>query len=213
MEKCITRRNFSVGAAAGAVLVGLCRGRAASGREVLSLAELRHRRVVLQEFDISCAAAALATILNYQHGERLTEREVALELIDRPEYIEQPDLVQIRQGFSLLDMKRFADGRGYEGIGLGQMEYEDLPPRAPLIVPIRVYGYNHFVVYRGELGNNVMLADPAYGNRTMSRDRFHRMWIDFPELGRVGFIVARRDGLIPPNRLTPTPEEFLVLRS
>ncbi len=81
-----------------------------------SLAELRQHRVVMQEFDISCAAAALCTILNYQHGERLTEREIALSLIDREEYIEQPELIRLRQGFSLLDLKRYVDGRGYEGV-------------------------------------------------------------------------------------------------
>ena len=180
---------------------------------VKSVAELRRLRVVMQEFDISCAAAALCTLLNYQHGERLTERDIALGLIDREEYIEQPELIRLRQGFSLLDLKRFVDNRGYEGIGFGQLSFDDLGPRAPIIVPIRVAGYNHFVVYRGQLGETVMMADPAFGNRTMSRARFERVWIEFPELGHVGFIVERRDGLIPPNRLVPTLEEFLVLRS
>ena len=180
---------------------------------VRSVREMRHDRVVLQEFDISCAAAALATILNYQHGERLTEREIALGLIDRQEYIDQPELVRLRQGFSLLDLKRYADGRGYEGIGYGRLTMDNIRALAPIIVPINVRGYNHFVVFRGELGGSVLCADPAYGNRTMSRHRFERVWLEFPELGRVGFVVERRDGLIPPNRLAPQPEEFLVLRS
>ena len=33
-----------------------------------------------------------------------------------------------------------------------------------------------------------------------------------PELGHVGFVVVRRDGLIPPNRLAPRPDEFLALQ-
>ncbi len=184
----------------------------AAAEAVRTLRELRHHRVVLQEFDISCAAAALATILNYQHGERLTEREIALALIDRPEYIDMPELVRLREGFSLLDLKRYADGRGYEGIGYGQLSYANIVALAPIIVPIDVHGYRHFVVFRGELGGTIICADPAYGNRTMSRERFERVWLVFPELGRVGFVVERRDGLIPPNRLMPRPEEFLVLR-
>ncbi len=103
-------------------------------------------------------------------------------------------------------------GGATKEFGLGQLTYEDLLPRAPMIVPITVYGYNHFVVFRGEMGSTVMLADPAYGNRTMDRGRFERTWIEFPQLGHVGFMVERRDGLIPPNRLAPTEEEFLVLR-
>lgn len=210
MRANLTRRRLA-GLAAGAAVVGLGAPPAAA-RAVRSLGETRRDRVVLQEFDISCAAASLATILNYQHGERLTEREIALGLIDRPEYIEMPELIRLRQGFSLLDLKRYVEGRGYEGIGFGRMTYENLLERAPIIVPVDNIGYRHFLVFRGELGGTVLCADPAYGNRTMSRGLFERRWLEFPELGRVGFVVERRDGLIPPNRLAPRPEEFLVLR-
>lgn len=184
----------------------------AAVRSVESLNERRHHQVVIQEFDISCAAAALATLLTYQHGDPVTERQIALGLIDRPEYIENPALVRLRQGFSLLDLKRFVDGRGYEGIGFGQLGYSDLLERAPIIVPLDLHGFRHFVIFRGELGDSVLLADPAFGNRTMSRERFEQAWIDFPQIGRVGFVVERRDGLIPPNRLEPTLAEFLVIR-
>jgi len=206
-----SKRAF-LAAAAGVVVSGGFAAPSAAAQPIRSVREKRNERVVRQEFDISCAAAALATILNYQHGERLTEREIALVLIDRPEYIEMPELVRLRQGFSLLDLKRYADGRGYEGVGYGRLTYENILALAPIIVPIDSHGYRHFVVFRGELGNTVLCADPAYGNRTMSRARFERIWLEFPELGRVGFVVERRDGLIPPNRLVPRPEEFLVLR-
>ena len=62
---------------------------------VQSLLERRNENVVRQNFDISCGAAALATILRYQHGETVTEREVALGLIDRTEYLKRPELVRI----------------------------------------------------------------------------------------------------------------------
>lgn len=201
------------------VLVGLCGALAgitapglAMAQSVKSLNELRQHQVFVQEFDISCAAAALATLLTYQHGDPVSEREIALGLIDRPEYIANPALIRLREGFSLLDLKRFVDKRGYEGIGFGQLSYENLLEHAPIIVPLDLHGFRHFVIFRGELGGSVLLADPAYGNRTMSRERFERAWIDFPQIGRVGFVVERRDGLIPPNHLEPTLAEFLVLR-
>jgi predicted double-glycine peptidase len=34
-----------------------------------------------------CGAAALATLLNYQHGDPISEREIAKGLIQREEYI------------------------------------------------------------------------------------------------------------------------------
>jgi uncharacterized protein len=179
---------------------------------VTSLLEMRHDRVVVQQWDISCGAAALATILNYQHGDPVSEREVARGLIGRQEYIENPSLVRARQGFSLLDLKRFVDQRGYEGIGYGNLEFQDLPDLAPIIVPVELDGYSHFVVFRGMRGNRVLLADPAFGNRTMLGSKFQSAWLDYPEFGRVGFVVAPTDGAHPPNQLAPRPRDFVSLR-
>lgn len=181
-------------------------------RQVKSLLEMRHENVVVQQWDLSCGAAALTTLLNYQHDDAITEREVAIGLMDRPEYIENPLIVRIREGFSLLDLKRFADARGYKGIGYGKLSLEDLTEKAPIIVPIDTKGYNHFVIFRGMYGNRVLLADPAWGNRTMPIKTFENSWIEFPKVGKVGFVVNRHDGTVPPNRLAPNLDEFVMLR-
>lgn len=179
---------------------------------VRSLLEVRQSGVVIQKFDISCGAAALATILRYQHGDMVEEREVAIGLMGRAEYLERPEIVRIRQGFSLLDLKRFVDARGYEGVGYGRMDLDDLIAKAPAIVPVSVNDYNHFVVFRGRLGNRVLIADPAFGNVTMTVETFERAWIDYGDIGKVAFLVQRRDGPAPPGRLAARPEEFLFLR-
>jgi uncharacterized protein len=227
---------------------------------VRSVLELRRENVMIQKWDLSCGAAALGTLLRYQFGEPVTEKEIARGLMRRAEYIGHPELVQLREGFSLLDLKRFVDSyRGkrvmaklprvktpirtqlaslqparsqaaphgakrsssatarilsvYKGEGLGQLELSDLIERAPLMVPVDALGYNHFVVFRGVLGNRVLVADPAWGNRTMTIDKFQRMWLDYGEsMGHVGFVVARADGRKLPNRLQPKPSDFVMLQ-
>ena len=183
-----------------------------SARSVMSLLEMRQDSVVTQEWDLSCGAAALATMLRYQYGDPVTEREVATALMRRDEYLANPQLVQIRQGFSLLDLKRYAESRGYKGIGYGQLSVEDLIKEAPILTPIDTFGYKHFVVFRGVMADRVLLADPAWGNRTMTVDDFERAWIDYgPEIGRVGFVVARPDGTSPAGRLAPSAKDFVFL--
>ena len=180
---------------------------------VKSLLETRQERVVVQNWDLSCGAAALATLLNYQHGDMVREKEVAIGLIAQARYLKHPELVRLRHGFSLYDLKRYVDARGYQGIGFGRMKMKDLIEKAPIMVPITSNGYNHFVIFRGQMGNRVLLADPAYGNRTMPVAKFEQAWIDYGEtIGKVGFVVARADGLAEPNDLAPRPEEFLTLR-
>jgi predicted double-glycine peptidase len=174
---------------------------------------MRQEHVVIQNFDLSCGAAALATLLNYQYGEPVSERDVAKGLVRREEYLQNPDLVKIRQGFSLLDLKRYVEQRGYEGIGYGKLTVESLIEWAPVMVPINADGYNHFVIFRGVWGNRVLLADPAWGNRTMPVEEFEAMWVDYPDFGRVGFVVkGSEDGDVAPNFLAPRPEEFLSLK-
>jgi hypothetical protein len=181
-------------------------------RPVRSLLEMRRDHTVIQEWDLSCGAAALATILTYQHDDPVPEREIAKALMGREEYLAHPTLVRIRQGFSLLDLKRYVDQRGYEGVGFGRLTLEDLIERAPIMVPVNFTGYNHFVIFRGVLGDRVLLADPAWGNRTMSKRKFENAWLTYPEIGKVGFVVQRRDGATPPNQLAPHASEFVSLR-
>ena len=179
---------------------------------VQSVVEIRHDNVVLQQWELSCAAAALATILRYQFGVPVTERSVALGLINRREYLTNPELVRLRQGFSLLDLKSFVDALGYEGIGLGQLAFPDLLERAPIIVPVNLRGYRHFVVFRGATTNKVLLADPAFGNLTLAKDKFINGWIKYRDIGRVGFVVTKAGKLASPGRLAAKSLDFVILK-
>jgi uncharacterized protein len=180
---------------------------------VRSLLEIRRANVMIQNWDLSCGAAALGTLLRYEFGEPVTEKEIARGLMSRGEYIEHPELVQIREGFSLLDLKRYVQTRGYKGLGFGQLDLNDLIERAPIMIPINALGYNHFVIFRGVMGDRVLLADPAWGNRTMTLDKFQRMWLDYGEpMGHVGFVVERADGRRPLSRLPPRLSEFVMLQ-
>jgi uncharacterized protein len=63
------------------------------------------------------------------------------------------------------------------------------------------------------MGNRVLLADPAWGNRTMTIEKFQRMWLDYGEpMGHVGFVIERADGRKPLSKLEPKPAEFVALR-
>jgi predicted double-glycine peptidase len=196
-----------------AVIAALCLVRpAAAGDPVRSLAELRQEKITKQKFDLSCGAAALATLLKYQHGENLSERDVALLLITRKEYLLDPGLVQQRQGFSLLDLKRAASAVGYNATGYGRLSLQEMLSRAPIIVPIQTNGYNHFVIVRGVYSNRILLADPAWGNRTMLVEEFVNTWIDFPGFGHVGLTVDRSDGSPPSGDMAARAADFPFVR-
>ena len=80
-----------------------------------------------------------------------------------------PIKVKVRGGFSLLDMKRFVETRGFKGAAFKGLSMEDLLTLQSPIVPIDFHGNPHFVVVRGlNTAGEVHLADPAFGNHAMS---------------------------------------------
>jgi uncharacterized protein len=68
------------------VFLGASECGAAERRVVKSLLEMRRENVVVQNYDLSCGAAALATLLVYQHGDQVTEKEITDQLIRDPKY-------------------------------------------------------------------------------------------------------------------------------
>ncbi len=184
---------LAVAAALTAAASGLAAQPAASGgKPVHSVAEFRNEGVVRQRFDLTCGAAAIATVLTYQFDRPVSERAVVLAMLRRT----SPVLVRMRLGFSLLDLKRYAASQGFVAAGFSGMSLDDLDARAPVIVPIRWHGFRHFVVYRGRRADRVLIADPAFGNRTLAQDDFVAAWA-----GGIGFIVFDPTNPQAPNRM------------
>jgi predicted double-glycine peptidase len=55
-----------------------------------------------------------------------------------------------------------------------------------------------------------LVADPAWGNRTMTVDKFKRMWLDYGKsMGHVGFVV-NRPGVAPVSKMRPQLNDFVM---
>ena len=177
------------------------RSEGVAGHRVRSLIEIRNQGVVRQHWDLTCGAAAIATVLTYQFALPVSEQQAAMGMLQRT----SPLLVRARLGFSLLDLKRFAASRGLTAAGYGGLTLDELLALAPVIAPIRLNGFGHFVVVRGAMGDRVLLADPAFGNRTVAREAFVRSWPS-----QIGFVVTAPGQPHPPNRMAPMADLLLV---
>jgi hypothetical protein len=135
--------------------------------------DIRSEGVVRQRWDMSCGAAALSTLLTYDFKDNTPETAIVVWILHR----EDPARVRARGGFSLLDLKRFAQARGYNAEGFSDMSLEELASqKSSVIVPVRLKGFDHFVVVKGVSGDRVFLADPGFGNVTMKTSRFVQIW-------------------------------------
>jgi predicted double-glycine peptidase len=135
-----------------------------------SLKELRDRYVVKQALDYSCGAAALATLLIYYYGDMTSEAEILNMLKEQltPEEL----AIKTERGFSLLDLKKVAQKRGYRAAGFKLTPEQLTRLVAPVIIFVEPLGYKHFAVLRGVRNGMVHLADPARGNLRMRIDQF-----------------------------------------
>jgi len=158
-------------------------GPAQAERPVRSLLEMRQENVIIQQWDNSCAAAALATVLTYDRGYPVTEEQVAHGLLRQTDALRVKD----RGGFSLLDMKRYAAQLGFDSDGYSDMSLENLASQVPMIVPTRLSGYYHFVIVKKITEQHVYIADPAFGNYRISHSRFADRW------SGIGFEVRRHN--------------------
>lgn len=139
--------------------------------KLTSLKEARFRNTIRQKYDFSCGSAAVATLLTYQYGYPIDEQS-AFDVM-----YSHGDRAKIgREGFSLLDIKRFLASKGFTADGfdipLDKLDDEGVPA----IVLINERGYHHFVVVKGYKAGRVLVGDPARGTRSMSKRRFDAMW-------------------------------------
>jgi uncharacterized protein len=178
-------------------------------KNIRSLQEIRSEGVVRQRWDMSCGAAALSTVLTYDFKDYTPETAIVVWILHRVD----AKRVRGRGGFSLLDLKHFAEARGYHAEGFSGMSMQDLAlERTSVIVPIRLKGFDHFVVVRGIEWGHVTLADPGFGNLTMRVDRFQKLWNS-----GIAFVVQPPDArMIPEKKILKAtglvPNETVISR-
>jgi predicted double-glycine peptidase len=170
-----------------------------NAKRVRSILEYRHDHVAIQQWDLSCGAATVTTLLNYQFGDDVTEKEVAQTMLAHTD----SELVRKRLGFSLLDLKRELVRRGYRADGYTEVSLGDLLGMTPAIVRLKRPEFDHFVIVRGTYRGRIVMADPAYGNKTMQVAEFMAMWKD-----KIAFVVSRSDGARPKGKLAIDPAEI-----
>ncbi len=178
-------------------------------KNIRTLKEIRGEGVVRQRWDMSCGAAALSTVLTYDFKDPTPETAIVIWILHRVD----PARVRARGGFSLLDLKHFAEARGYTADGFTGMTVEDLAQEKTAgIVPIKAKGVDHFVVVRAVVDGHVVIADPAFGNMTMRVDRFQKLWKD----GIVFALHPPDDRMAPQRRLSIAsqlvPDETVITR-
>lgn len=176
--------------------------------QLTSLKEARFKTTVPQQYDFSCGSAATATLLTYQYGHPVTEAEVFRQMYANG------DQARIRkQGFSLLDMRRYLQSQGFQADGFELPLDKLFEEGLPAIVLLNDRGYRHFVVIKGIRNGRVLVGDPARGTRAIVRRDFERLWDN-----RVLFVVHNRRDLAGFNQTRdwrsapPAPLETAISR-
>lgn len=156
------------------VPIGPFSGGEAMTIQVKSITELRDEGVVRQQLDFSCGAATVATIFTYYLNMPCTERDIINYTIAHTDARE----LLLRKGFTLLDLKNYAQSKGVQAIGY-RLTFEQLRGQnKPILVPLLIKAQNirHYVVFLGCKDDQVFLADPAAGRRALPRQAFEQQW-------------------------------------
>ncbi len=139
--------------------------------DVTSFREAKFKTVYEQQYDYSCGSAALASLLTYHYDHKVSEQVVFKGMY------EQGDQEKIqKQGFSLLDMKLYAENHGFRADGFHIDLDKLLKVGVPAITLIKTNGYMHFVLIKGVTDQEVLVGDPSLGVKALPRDQFESMW-------------------------------------
>lgn len=141
----------------------------------------RNKWVVKQNFDYSCGASSLATILNYFYNVPKTEQEILQDIGAKDNALA-----------SFKDLSLVTNKYGFEAKGI-ITNFDFLKKiKIPAIIHINYKREAHFSVVRFIDSDYVYLADSKWGNKKLSHFEFKKLWytsLDDYEQGRVLLIL------------------------
>ncbi len=149
---------------------------------VQSYQELKNKRVIRQNFEESCGASSLATLLNILDGRNFSEMDM-LTMINPNEF--NTNMV------SFADLNQTVKKLGYESQTY-QITRDILEKLMdlPLLVKIEYdQRFPHFVIIINHKGDYLEVLDPSHGAYISSKEQFFSVW-DKEKQGGYALIVV-----------------------
>lgn len=173
-----------------------------------SWSEMRNERVVRQQFDFSCGAASLATVLKYFYNINVAENEIVATVLKSKGVGDKTKTDYTLKDFALsfADLAGYVQTKGFKGVGVA-MDLDALRQlRVPVIIYIKIRSFEHFTVFKGINGDFVYLSDPSFGNMKVKIERFKEMFYQRDDLHYPGRVLA----IIPIDKKgTKTNDAFM----
>lgn len=153
---------------------------------VKPFSELKNERVIRQNYEQSCGASSLATMINVIDDENLSEFDV-LKLMSEQEL--QTDMV------SFADLETVLAKLGYENKSYKiNKENLDKLVNIPMIVKIEDDPrFPHFIVIIKHKGDFLEILDPSHGEYISSKREFLRLWDKEGKGGFALLVKAKKD--------------------
>lgn len=130
---------------------------------VKSWKDLRDKDLIKQQWDYSCGAASIATILTEYYQQPTTEKAV-LQAIGQSGKA------------SFADMQKALNKFGYKGVGIATSWEQLTKLKIPVILYVKQRKTDHFTVVSGINDTHIKLSDSSLGNRILTRGQFKKIW-------------------------------------
>ena len=125
---------------------------------------MNKKKIVLQDGFKECGAASLLSIIRYYKGNYPMEKLLELTKTGK-------------SGTTFYNLKQAAEEIGFKVTAYKLDSIEKLDTiTLPVICHIIENNYEHFVVIYKITNNNIIIMDPAYGERIIDKEKFKSLW-------------------------------------
>ncbi len=160
-------------------------------KPIKSWIEFKNENLTKQQFDYSCGAGSLSTILTHFYDKNITEVMILdnilkIKKIDK----DKKELENSTFDLSFADLTEIANLNNFKALGLA-IEFESLYKiKSPVILYVKIRKNEHFTVFKAIDEHFVYLADPSMGNIKVKLSKFKEMFFQRNDYKFKGKILA-----------------------
>jgi len=180
-------------------------------KPVKSWIEFKNENLTRQDYDYSCGASSLATVMKYYYDQNTTEKGILDEILsskglnkDNMKDLEEKDM-----SLSFLDLSKYVETKKFKAIGLA-IDFDGLENlKIPVILYVKIRKNEHFTVFKGIDEDYVYLADPSFGNTKVKISKFKEMFLQRDDDKYGGKILA----ILPTQKIINSKNDFMNVKN